>query len=148
MTKTQSVYRILPIVLAVALMLTLLPGIALAASSTVPITGMPSVPAIQSAIQSAIADAGPGDTVTVTGTFSGAGTTLTLDIPADVTVKWEPILYRGSATTGPLIYLNNLTGDGFFEVTNNSWLENTGSGNTLISEGSNATITVSNGGTV
>ncbi|MCL2863553.1 MAG: InlB B-repeat-containing protein [Methanimicrococcus sp.] len=148
MTKHQSICRIVPIVLAVALMLTLMPGVTLAASSTVDITGMPSVPAIQSAIQSAIADANAGDTVTVIGTFSGAGTTLTIDIPAGVTVKWEPILYRGSATAGPLIYLNNATGDGFFEVTNNTWLENTGSGNTLISEGSNATITVSEHGTV
>lgn len=145
MTENQSIHKMLLIILAVALMLTLLPGITLAADTPVNINGMLSVSDIQTAIQSAITLSNPGDTVTVTGLFSSAGTTLTLDIPANVKVEWGAGLYVGSAS--PLV---NLKGDGTFEVggAGGAWLENTGIGNTINTVGNNAVVIVNTGGVV
>ena len=143
MTQNQSIRKILPIVLAVALMLTLLPGITLAATSTVDITGLLSVPAVQTAIQSNITSSVAGDTVIVIGSFSGAAATLTLNIPAGVTVEWHVPFYIGSAS--PLM---SLSGNGTFEVTGDVWLENTGVGNTINALGNDAAVIVSNRGTV
>ena len=148
MTKNQSIRRILPIFLAVALMLTLFTGITTAADYPVTVNDTLSVLAIQTAIQSAISQALPGDTVTVIcddpSGLSNVNTTLTLTIPAGVSVNWYVPFYVGSAN--PLIYVR---GNGTFEVSGGSppgwgyaWLSNIGAGNTINANGTSVTIIV------
>ncbi|MDR0491414.1 MAG: S-layer homology domain-containing protein [Oscillospiraceae bacterium] len=83
-----------------------------------------------------------GNTVTVTGTVTGATNTLALNIDSGVTVVWEAT-YSGSHDS----QLLTLTGSGAFEVATGGSLINNGNGNVIVSDGAGAAITVS-GGTV
>ena len=65
--------------------------------------------------------------------------TIRIDIPAGILVRWAAN-YRGLTDAGPLF---NLFGDGAFEVANDVWISNIGSGNTIIS--SNVDIIVGSG---
>ena len=101
------------IVLAIAPMFSIP---AAAADTPVDITGMDVVD-IQTAIQGAIAGSGAGDTVTVTGSKTDVyGETLTLNIPADITVIWKAE-YAGEMAgwtwENILIYVS---GGGAFEI--------------------------------
>ena len=84
-----------------------------------------------------------GDEVTVTGNVTGATTTLSLTIDANVTVKWGAD-YSGSTAAG--IALVNNSFNGTFEVTTGGKIEQTGAGNAFYT-GNPSTIVVS-GGTV
>ena len=88
---------------------------------TVSINGTQTITAIRDAIQNAINSAGAGDTVTVTGAADRTST-LSINIPPDVTVKWCAAY---SGTSNPLI---DLSGKGTFEVADGGLIENTGSG--------------------
>ena len=81
---------------------------------------------IQRNIQNAINAVGAGGTVTVTGRKTNAGTTLTLDIPAGVTVVWQAD-YAGTAEL--LISLNGL---GTFEAAASGNVSVTGRWSTAI----------------
>ena len=81
-----------------------------------------------------------GNTVTVTGTVSGATNTLVLNINSGVTVRWEAS-YTGSAW--PLI---RLSGDGTFEVPEGGLISGSGSSIISLTESSNTvSVTVSGG---
>ena len=118
-------------------------GIVPLASSTVTlgVAGVTdTVTLTQTAIQAAIDAAGSGDAVTVDGSFSGATSTLTLTIPAGVTVKWSAD-YSG---TLPYLILLASGGSGTFEVIDGTI---SGSDNTIEIANSGFTFKVS-GGTV
>jgi len=149
-TKTK---RLAAVVMALALMLALLPVIttpALAADYSVEIgvaSTTDTVASIKSAIQDAINGAASGDKVTVTGAFSGADTTLTLDIKTGVTVIWQAD-YSGAVPgqfqgTGELLI--SLIGGGTFDIAAGSITNKQGYGVAL--EPSNR-YTVLNGGAV
>jgi hypothetical protein len=97
------------LLLSLALALCLTP-MALAADQAVAITQSDSVKKIQNAIQTAIDTTGGSGIVNITGSKKGAGETLTLDIPANVSVVWRAD-YAGDAKT-----LIELEGPGTFEV--------------------------------
>jgi hypothetical protein len=97
------------LVLALALALCLAPA-ALADDLPVTIVQTDTIAQIQRNIQGAIDDAKSGDTVTVSGSKSGAEVTLALSIPAGVKVVWRANYAGGAAT---LIWIE---GAGTFEV--------------------------------
>jgi uncharacterized protein YjdB len=135
--------KILAIALAAVLVFGLLqaiaPQAAYAASGTYNIVGTDSVATIQSGIQTKIDAATSGDIVTVTGSKNNADTTLTLDIPAGVTVTWSAN-YSGNSSTYMLI---DIFGEGAFEVRAGN-IEATSNGQTaILSDG--VTISVTGG---
>ena len=89
------------------------------AATVVSITGK-TVASAQSDIQKAINDLGSAtDTVTVTGSISGATAIMTLTISSNVTVNWVATY---SGTANPLI---DLKGEGIFDVKSSGSIANT-----------------------
>jgi len=118
--------RILALVLTMALCLALLPLTASAATETVFIgdlaVGVPD-DTTKANIQSAIdkVSAAGGGTVTVTGARYIVGKTLSLTIPAGVTVEWKAG-YTNQSGSFPNSVLISLTGAGIFEVAANAYI--------------------------
>jgi hypothetical protein len=126
------------LIFALALTLCLAPT-ALAADQAVTVAQSDTVEQIQAKIQAAITAAGGSGKLTVSGSKKGTSTTLTIVIPARVTVVWKAD-YDGVA--GTLIYLG---GTGTFEVA--SGIISTSGENGIAISGSSCNVIV-NGGTV
>ena len=95
------------------------------AAETVDLSAQTSVPAMQTAIQTAINTAsGTDGMVTVTGAYSGHVyyDNVNLDIPANVTVRWEGVFHHNMLPSKSLISLN---GSGTFEVATDGSLQTT-----------------------
>jgi len=141
--KTRK--RVLGIILTLALtagLLAFVPVPASAANQTVNILQSDTVAQIQTKIQDAINASGHLETVTVTGSKTGAATTLLLDIPSGRTVIWKAS-YSGSADK--TVYLRN-TG-GIIEVAAGGTINSTG-GMALSNESAAQVRIEVNGGTV
>jgi len=94
-----------------------------AAEQAVTIEQSDTVAQVQAKIQSAITATAGSGVVTVTGSKSGANATLTLDIPAGVTVVWGAEYSGGINDFRAMI---NTTGEGLFEVAAGGLVKNTG----------------------
>jgi len=90
-----------------------------------------------------------GTTVRVTGTVTGATTTLLLEIDRAVTVVWEATLYGSSAPRALVELAGGTGGCGKFEVAQGGSIVNTGAGNAIeaLAGSDNLELAVS-GGTV
>ena len=139
--------KLLSTLLAVAMVVTLfvaMPMTAGAASSTVTIVQGEGVLVTSQKIQTAISNASPGETVTVTGSKTNFDMGL-IEIPSGVTVLWKAACSGNAvdATYGLL----TVNGSGTFEVAAGGSIINTGDGPAIRSLGASAAIIVS-GGTV
>ena len=112
------------------------------ASTSVNITGK-SVAEAQAEIQAAINAAGSSDTVTATGSITDVTDTLSLSIPAGVTVKWQADITASDTFSMPLILLD---GNGSFDVDGGTVSATTGMA--IRSTGASSTVTVSGSGKV
>ena len=99
---------------------------ALAANKDITIAQSDTVAEIQTKIQNAINASNSGDTITVTGIKSDAGTSLGLNIKEGVTVVWKAS-YSGSVSSS---MLRLVAGHGIFEVADGH-IRNDGDGNTI-----------------
>jgi len=88
----KKTFSILLALLMIAGALAVAPVTASAADQSVVIAQTDTVAQIQSNIQTKINAAASGDTVTVTGSKTGITETLTISIPADITVVWNATL--------------------------------------------------------
>jgi hypothetical protein len=86
-----------------------------------------------------------GSVVTVTGDVSGASSSLQLDIPAGVTVRFLALLQADYGANCDLI---ELSGSGTLEITNHSDINIDGYGNGIKITGGSPTLIISPGGIV
>jgi LPXTG-motif cell wall-anchored protein len=118
-----------------------------AANSTVTL-GVPgvtdTVAGIQAALDAAITAASSGETVTVTGVFSGAASQISLKAPSGVTILWQAD-YSGSMDGNTiLVSISELAGT--LEITGS--ITNTGGGIAIQGGSASASNVVVSGGTV
>jgi len=110
------------------------------AANDVNLSDYSDVITIQSALDSALGGAVSGESVNVTGSFSGAAERLTLNIPAGVTLIWGAA-YSGSLADNLIV----IYGDGIFSVTGS--IVNDAGGVLIASTNADVSIII-DGGTV
>ena len=134
--------RLSAVILALALVLTLLPTVAFGANINVIIEQSDTEAEIAGKIDNAVLAAPEGGTVTVTGSKTNVTQTIYLSLYDTITIIWKAI-YHGSAAKGGLI---ELYGSGVFEVAEGADIKSTGDSTPIVSPV--AVAIVISGGTV